>query len=38
MLPVLIEEELDFQAAGDKQPFMAAIRGQKGSKLTLRWE
>lgn len=28
MLPVLIEEELDFEAAGDKQPFMAAIRGQ----------
>jgi HEAT repeat protein len=27
MLPVLIEEELDFEAAG-QQPFMAAIRGQ----------
>jgi hypothetical protein len=27
MLPVLIEEELDFDAAG-QQPFMAAIRGQ----------
>jgi HEAT repeat protein len=28
MLPVLVEEELDFEAAADKQPFMAAIRGQ----------
>lgn len=28
MLPVLIEEELDFEVAADKQPFMAAIRGQ----------
>jgi HEAT repeat protein len=28
MLPVLIEEELNFEAAADKQPFMAAIRGQ----------
>jgi hypothetical protein len=28
MLPVLIEEELNFEAATDKQPFMAAIRGQ----------
>jgi HEAT repeat protein len=28
MLPVLIEEELNFEAAVDKQPFLAAIRGQ----------
>lgn len=28
MLPVLIEEELDFEAAANNQPFMAAIRGQ----------
>ncbi len=28
MLPVLIEEELDFEAAGGKPPFIAAIRGQ----------
>ncbi|NEP11231.1 MAG: HEAT repeat domain-containing protein [Symploca sp. SIO2C1] len=28
MLPLLIEEELDCEAAGDKQPFIAAIQGQ----------
>ena len=28
MLPLLIEEELDCEAAGDKSPFLAAIQGQ----------